>query len=334
MRKQLFIGFDTSNYTTSLGICDINGNVLANLKCPLPVNEGQRGLRQSEAVFAHIKNFPAISEKLREFTSDLSGEYEFVAASVSATPRSSEGSYMPCFLTGIAVAEMVSAFLNIPLYKTSHQTGHIIAAASSALHDSDSSLEEYLSNDFLALHVSGGTTDLLYVKPDNDLILNIERIGGSSDANAGQIVDRTGVRLGFKFPCGPRIDEAATQFEGKIKGIVPSVKGLEFNLSGLENIAERMIKNGNSNNEISAYVLEYIAKSIEKVLNNAFLVYGNMPVLFAGGVMSSQYIRKKLSKYGLFSESQYSSDNAAGVAVIASLLHKNFLTDISESGEM
>ena len=241
---------------------------------------------------------------------------------------------MPCFLTGIAVAEMVSAFFNIPLYKTSHQTGHIIAAASSALHDSDSSLEEYLSNDFLALHVSGGTTDLLYVKPDNDLILNIERIGGSSDANAGQIVDRTGVRLGFKFPCGPRIDEAATQFEGKIKGVVPSVKGLEFNLSGLENIAERMIKNGNSSNEISAYVLEYIAKSIEKVLNNAFLVYGNMPVLFAGGVMSSQYIRKKLSKYGLFSESQYSSDNAAGVAVIASLLHKNFLTDISESGEM
>ena len=334
MDSKLFIGFDTSNYTTSLGICDINGNVLANLKCPLPVSEGQRGLRQSEAVFSHIKNFPVIAGLLRDFTSSLNGDFEYVAAGVSVTPRSTEGSYMPCFLTGISVAESVCAFLDIPLYKTSHQVGHIIAAASSALRDSDKILEDLLKNEFLAFHVSGGTTDLLYVKPDSDNILSIERIGGSSDANAGQIVDRTGVRLGFPFPGGARIDAAACVFDGKIKGIVPSVKGLDFNLSGLENIAEKMIVNGKGENEVSAYVLEYIAKSIEKSISCAFDLYGNLPVVFAGGVMSSRYIKNRLEKYGMFSAAEFSSDNAAGVALSSLLMHKLKHQSFSENGEI
>lgn len=322
MSRKLFIGFDTSNYTTSLAVCDISGKVLGNFKCPLPVKEGQRGLRQSEAVFAHIKNFPLIAGKLRDFLETLHGDYEYVAAAVSSTPRSVEGSYMPCFLSGLAVAESVCAFLGIPLYETSHQVGHVIAATASALEGSAISLQQFLNNDFLALHVSGGTTDLLYVKPDADDIITIERIGGSSDANAGQIIDRTGVRMGFSFPCGPYLDEAALHFTEKVKGISTSVKGLEFNLSGLENIAEKMIGVGTDASEVSAFVLEYIAKSIHKSLNNAFDIYGKLPVVFAGGVMSSKYIKNKLSHIGMFSEPQYSADNAAGVAIISTLLYK------------
>jgi len=321
MSEKLFIGFDTSNYTTSLAVCDISGKVLGNFKCPLPVKEGQRGLRQSEAVFAHIKNFPLIAGKLKEFLGTLNGNYEYVAAAVSSTPRSVEGSYMPCFLSGLAVAESVCAFLDIPLYETSHQVGHVIAATASALQDAEVSLQDFLNNDFLALHVSGGTTDLLYVKPNSDNIISIERIGGSSDANAGQIIDRTGIRMGFSFPCGPYIDESSLMFSGKIKGISTSVKGLEFNLSGLENLAEKMINEKVDTSEVSAFVLEYISKSIYKSLNNAFDIYGKLPVVFAGGVMSSKYIKRRLSHIGLFSEPQYSADNAAGVAIISLLMH-------------
>ena len=320
MNNKLYIGFDTSNYTTSLAISDESGNILTNLKCPLPVKAGERGLRQSEAVFAHVKNFPEIASRLRSFLRENGGG-EYVAAACSFTPRENEGSYMPCFLVGRAVAETVCSFLDIPLYETSHQTGHIVAAASSACRDSGVSMKELLASDFLALHISGGTTDLLYVKPDGDKIVSIERIGGSADANAGQIVDRIGVRLGFSFPCGPELDSAAQRYEGKVKGIAPSVKGLECNLSGIENKAEALIKSGESVEFISAYVLEYIAKTIEKMLKSAFDTYGRLPVVFAGGVMSSGYIRKRLSKYGMFAEGQYSADNAAGVSLIASLLH-------------
>lgn len=322
MDKKLFIGFDTSNYTTSLAICDINGKILGNFKCPLRVKEGQRGLRQSEAVFAHIKNFPIIAKHLRDFLSTLNGEYEFAAAAVSSTPRSTQGSYMPCFLSGKAVAESVCAFLDIPLYETSHQVGHVIAATASALEYYDIKLSDFILDDFIALHVSGGTTDILYVKHDEDNILHIERIGGSSDANAGQIIDRTGVRLGFNFPCGPYLDESAIKFEGKIKGLSTSVKGLEFNLSGLENIAEKLIKSSHEPSEVSAYVLEYISQSVNKAVNNAFKVYGKLPVVFAGGVMSSKYIKNRLSHLGMFSEPQYSADNAAGVALVSALHYK------------
>ena len=319
--KELFIGFDTSNYTTSVAVCDGCGNILANMKCPLPVAEGERGLRQSEAVFAHVKNLPLIAEQIRAFLSEYNSDGTFVAAACSFTPRTAEGSYMPCFLVGRAVAETVCAFLNIPLYETSHQAGHIMAAAASACKKSRKDLNELLNSEHIALHVSGGTTDLLYVKPDKEHIFEIRRIGGTVDANAGQIIDRTGVRLGFSFPCGPQLDSAALEYRGKITVGKLSVKGLDFNLSGLENKAETMIKKGSDTSEVSAFVLEYIARSIERMLGNTFEIYGQLPVVFAGGVMSSAYIKKRLCHIGLFSEPQYSADNAAGVALIGSILH-------------
>ena len=320
MTKKLFIGIDTSNYTTSVAICDKCGNILTNLKRLLPVKEGERGLRQSEAVFAHVKNFPIVAEKLNEFLSSLPYDAEYSAIAVSATPRDAEGSYMPCFLVGVALAEMLSVVLRIPLYKTSHQVGHILAAASSAVSGDKNALDEILAEEHFALHVSGGTTDLLLVTPDSKKIVSIERIGGSSDANAGQIIDRTGVRLGFPFPCGPYIDEAAVRFGGKAKGVAVSVKGLECNMSGLENKALKLIEEEKSVEEVSIYVLEFVAKSIEKMLSNAFEVYGKKKVVFAGGVMSSRYINNRLSHIGLFSEPQYSADNASGVAIAASIL--------------
>ena len=319
--RELFIGFDTSNYTTSVAICDRCGNILANMKCPLPVGEGERGLRQSEAVFAHVKNFPMIAEQIREFVSGIGNDAKIIAGACSFTPRSSEGSYMPCFLVGRAVGEITCAFLGIPLYETSHQAGHIMAAAASACRNSGVDLGEILSSDHIALHVSGGTTDLLYVRPDVEMIFKIERIGGTCDANAGQIIDRTGVRLGFGFPCGPHIDRAALEFDGKIKvGKLP-VKGLDFNLSGLENKASDMIKSGKATSEVSAFVLEYIVCSVEKMLNNTFEIYGKLPVVFAGGVMSSAYIKDRIGYMGLFSEPQFSADNAAGVALIGAMLY-------------
>ncbi len=317
MKRRLFIGIDTSNYTTSFAVSDACGNILANLKILLPVKEGERGLRQSEAVFAHVKNLPAIAKEIREKIA-LAGfsDSEFCAIGYSATPRDSEGSYMPCFLVGEAVAEMLSALLGVPLYKTSHQAGHIMAAASSACELNGISVDEFIREEHIALHVSGGTTDLLYVKPDDEKIFDITRIGGSADANAGQIVDRTGVRLGFRFPAGPALDAAAVKFSGKLPSVRPSVKGLECNLSGLENKTEKMIKDGCSHEEVSAFTLEFISKTIETIVAGAKDIYGDLPVVFAGGVMSSAYIRERLSKIGIFSESVYSSDNAAGVALI------------------
>ncbi len=322
MGKELYLGFDTSNYTTSIAVCDGENNILANLKTLLPVKEGERGLRQSDAVFSHVKNIPTMTEELKKVVSEYTSiGYKVEAVAVSEKPRDAEGSYMPCFLVGLSAAESVSASLGVPLYKTTHQAGHIAAASLSAC--GTEKFSSLIEKEFLALHVSGGTTDLLHVRPDSDKIFDIERIGGSRDANAGQMIDRTGVRLGMKFPCGPALDKAALDYTGKRPSVgrLP-VNGTECNLSGLENKAMSLIESGASVEEVSAFVLEYVARTLEKIVSAAKESVGDVPVVYAGGVMSSGYIKMRLLGSGLFSSPAFSSDNAAGVTVIGALLHK------------
>ena len=307
----LFCGIDTSNYTTSAALCDEKGRVIANIKIPLPVKEGERGLRQSDAVFAHVKNLPAITEALKNAV----GNQEITAIAVSSTPRDAEDSYMPCFLTGVAAAEMLAAGSKALLYKTSHQQGHVMASYATSGAADDRLFDRFGA--FIAFHVSGGTTECLLVKPDG-CEFNIQLIGGTSDLNAGQAIDRIGVDMGLKFPCGPQMEALALTYDGKVKGIKTSVNSGNCNLSGLENIALKMIASGSPDNEVSAFVFEFIAKTLYKIAENVREKYGNLPIVLAGGVMSNSIIKKRLSELDnvYFTEPQYSADNAVGVALI------------------
>lgn len=311
-KRKLFIGIDTSNYTTSCAVCDESGRVLANIKKMLPVADGERGLRQSDAVFHHTKNLPYCMDQLKVALSELDFEYEIAAIGVSSTPRDSEGSYMPCFLTGVAAAHSLSAISGAPIYEFSHQGGHIRAAIYSSGND------ELLKCKFGAFHVSGGTTDLLLVEP-RDIGFDITRIGGTLDMNAGQAIDRTGVLMGLSFPCGREMEGLANQFDGEIKGVSVSVKGLDCNLSGLENKASKLYLETQDMSHTSAYVFEFVGKTLYKLSENFRAEYGNIPLLYAGGVMSNGRIKAKLSKLDgtFFSEPQFSADNAAGISLLA-----------------
>lgn len=307
----LFCGIDTSNYTTSAALCDEEGKIIANIKIPLPVKDGERGLRQSDAVFAHIKNLPELTEKLK---AAIDGRY-LTAVAVSSKPRDAEDSYMPCFLSGVSAAGMLAAGANVPLYRTSHQQGHIMAAYATSGAETDGILRKHGA--FIAFHVSGGTTECVLVKP-NDEEFAITLLGGTADLNAGQAIDRIGVALGLHFPCGPAMEELALSYGKKVSGLKISVKDTLCNFSGLENNALRMINNGVSQEEVCAYVFEFIAKSLAKLAENARLEHGDIPILWAGGVMSNSIIKSRLSALGnvYFTEPQYSADNAVGVALI------------------
>lgn len=318
--KSLFLGIDTSNYTTSTALCDDEGNILLNFKVPLPVEEGARGLRQSDAVFHHVKNLPEAAAAYRKALRETDGI--LAAVGCSYAPRDSEGSYMPCFLSGVAAAEYTAATVGIPLYRVSHQAGHIMAALNSACKNSGVDHAKYMNERFLAFHVSGGTTDVLLCEPDETLIFKITQIGGTRDINGGQAIDRTGVRMGLQFPCGAEMDKAALAFTGKIARTKLSVDGTWCNLSGLENKAATLFESTGDIAETSAYTLDFIARTLEKITQNALAEYGDIPVIYAGGVMSSQFIRKTLAKYGMFADAQYSSDNAAGAALLAAELHR------------
>ncbi len=320
MSSNAILALDTSNYTTSAALCGENGRVLLNVKAPLPVKDGERGLRQSDAVFHHTRNFPKIAEKVRKYISD--NGINLIAVGVSDKPRGVDGSYMPCFLSGVAVAEMISAVCGIPLYRTSHQAGHIMAAIYSASVNCGSDMQKTMSEKFLAFHVSGGTTDLLLCEPDENELFKIRQIGGSHDINGGQAVDRSGVMMGLSFPCGPELDNAALEFDGKLMKPKLSVKGTWCNLSGVENKSAQLYSSGGNIPEVAAFTLDFIAKTIEKITENALIEYGEMPVIYAGGVMSSRYIRRILENYGSFADPVFSADNAAGVSLITLEKHR------------
>lgn len=310
--KKIILGIDTSNYTTSVALMYEDGELIANIKRPLPVGSGERGLRQSEAVFAHVKNLPSAMAEVREH---LAGRVP-VAVGVSERPRNVDGSYMPCFLSGLAAAESVASALGVPLYRFSHQCGHIMAA----LYSSGS--EELTNGTFAAFHVSGGTTELLLVRPD-ERGFYAEKVGGTRDLNAGQIIDRIGVFLGMPFPAGPHIEKAALSYNGKIPSKKVSVDGTFANLSGLENMAEKMYTETSDAAKTSAFVLEYIGNSIVGMCENFISAYGDMPFVFAGGVMCNSIIKEKLNKKfnAKFAEPMLSADNAVGIAELTRRLH-------------
>ena len=311
--EKCYVGIDTSNYTTSIAVCDARGKVVANLKLPLPVKEGERGLRQADAVFAHTKNLPALCDRL----SDVLKAYRPVAVGVSATPRKAEGSYMPCFLCGQVAARALSAVDNIPVYETAHQNGHIMAAMYSS-----GATERLMSGRFLAFHVSGGTTEALLVTPNaSKTDFDIELVGETKDINAGQAIDRAGVMMGLSFPCGKELEVLAASYKGKLEKKRICVSDGCCSLSGVENISKKIYEESGDKEKTAAFVFDFICRTLSLMAEQLLEKHGEMPVLFAGGVMSNKLMRNELGKKyeAYFAEPEFSADNGAGVALLCRL---------------
>lgn len=301
-----YLGFDTSNYTTSVAFYE-NG-VFYQEKRLLPVKSGERGIRQSDAVFHHTKAYPELLEKLL-----IKSGNNICGVGASLKPTSQDGSYMPCFLVGESVARSISEALGVPFYGFTHQQGHIAAALFSA------DRRELINQRFLAFHVSGGTTDLVLCEPD-DNIFKTTLYASSSDLKAGQAVDRIGVKMGLDFPAGKGIEQLALKSTREYKNKIKLKDGF-CSLSGLENKCNNMLLQGESQEDTAKFLLDYIADVVCEMTFSAFETLGELPVVYAGGVMSDVIIKEKvLSKIDAgFAEPDFSCDNAAGIAYLTAL---------------
>lgn len=310
-----YLGIDTSNYTTSLASVDKDGNIICNLKIPLSVKSGERGLRQSDAVFQHTKNIPEIFSRATEYFEN----YVPVRVGVSVSPRTQTGSYMPCFLAGKSVAYAIAKTMKVPVCEFSHQSGHIMAAAHSS-----GMANKIFEESFIAFHVSGGTTEVLYVTPHNN-DFKCEIIGGTKDINAGQLIDRIGVVLGLDFPCGVSLEKLALENRKALPPFHVCVDGGFCNFSGAENKAVELYKKSRDKSLVAAYVLEFIGQTLEKIMHNVVGKYGEHDVVYGGGVMSCSILQNKLkNSNSFFAAPALSSDNAVGIAL---LCRRNFLFD-------
>lgn len=312
-----FLGIDTSNYTTSTAVFDSNTGKFFQQKKFLPVKPGELGLRQSDAVFHHTAQLHLL---FSELVKDIDSK-DIAAIGASSRPRPVDGSYMPCFTVGENTAKILSSALKVPLYTFSHQEGHIAAA----LYDSKS--ENLFTEKFLAFHVSGGTTEAVIAK-GNGYGFSLDLAAKSLDLNAGQAIDRVGLMLGLRFPCGAELEKLALKNTKKIS-VRPTLKECDCCLSGLENICRRLLENNESKEYIAAYCIEYIRKTLSLMTDKLLLKYGTMPVLYAGGVMSDSIIQNSFKeKYNAaFAQPSLSSDNAVGIAYLAYRKYKNVHTE-------
>jgi len=303
------LGIDTSNYTTSVAVVREDGEIIHDLRKALIVKQGERGLRQSHALFQHVEALPALIGKAMRGTGSC-----FKAVAVSARPRPVDSSYMPVFKAGESFATSISHALTIPAYAFSHQEGHIEAVkAYSAFKEKER---------FLCYHLSGGTCELLNVNGDM-----ISIIGGTKDISFGQVIDRIGVLFGMQFPCGAELDRIAvkTVEQSNILTDIP-LDGLHINLSGIETQASKIIKNGLSAIERDALIketLNKISNSLIDLTEKAVFQTGLRDILFTGGVSASKFLHSMLCAYfdgsGVnieFGDQHLSSDNAVGTALL------------------
>ena len=308
--RPVVLGFDTSNYRTSVAAVTLDGEILVNHRELLPVADGERGLRQSEAVFAHIRQLRRCEPQLRQA---LAGR-EIVAAAASTKPRDGEESYMPVFQAGHTAGSLLAAAMNVPFYETTHQRGHLAAAlAGTGLEEADR---------LLAVHLSGGTTDLLALEGET-----LTQIGGSADLHAGQLVDRAGVAMGLSFPAGEALEALAVsgKCDGKL-GTSMENGGLTCHLSGAETRVQQWIREGRmAREDMAREIYDLLARTLVRMLQAGKAKTGIGRALIFGGVASSALLREMTAHRAAkmrgcpelaFGSPELSGDNAAGVALI------------------
>ena len=303
------LGLDTSNYTTSAALYVPQEGRLVQKKKLLPVEEGQLGLRQSDALFHHVRQLPDIVEQLR-----AECDVPVTCIGASDRPCQAEGSYMPCFLAGIGAARELAAVLRVPCYPFTHQQGHVAAALYGT------GRLDWIEKRFLAFHVSGGTTDALLVEPDKDELIRCRVAAHSRDLKAGQLIDRVGGMLGLRFPAGPALEALALRASGSYRPRA-SMAGMDCHLSGVQNQCEKMLRDGAPKEEVALFCLKSVEAAITAMTQALFTEYGELPLVYAGGVMSNSLLKKTLSERfgGAFADPVYSADNAAGIAVLTAI---------------
>ena len=306
----LYLGIDTSCYTTSVCVVDAAGRIVAEARRILSVPQGSRGLSQSNMVYQHMRNLPDLFEQIGPV---LQEQGHLCALAVTDRPRRRDDSYMPAFLAGLGFARAMAAVSAIPLYCLSHQENDLMAVLrGQGVIDSEP---------FYGLHLSGGTTDILYAVPD-ERGLAITRVGGTSDISAGQFIDRVGVALGLSFPAGLHLDRLARTCAVPVKAGHVFYKNGEVSFSGMETRAQRQIAGGSAvPAELAQWVLATVWDGLRRLLDGAAADRPMATLVAAGGVLANDYLRRQLDSYCrkqqirlLTAAPEFSCDNASGAA--------------------
>ncbi|MDG4527656.1 tRNA (adenosine(37)-N6)-threonylcarbamoyltransferase complex transferase subunit TsaD [Streptococcus suis] len=283
MKDRLILAIETSCDETSVAILRNDAELLSNvIASQIASHQRFGGVVPEVASRHHVEVITAcIEEALLE--AEVTAE-DLTAVAVTYGPG-----LVGALLVGISAAKAFAWANGLPLIPVNHMAGHLMAARA----------VKELEFPLLALLVSGGHTELVYVSEAGDYKI----VGETRDDAVGEAYDKVGRVMGLPYPAGRIIDELAHEGQDIYDFPRAMIKedNLEFSFSGLKSAFINLYHNAQqkgetlSNTDLSASfqacVLDILMAKTKKALEQ----YPVKTLVVAGGVAANQGLRERLA---------------------------------------
>ena len=319
--KDIYIlGIESSCDDTSASILK-NGRVLSNVIANQSIHKKYGGVVPELASRAHLSNIiPVVDSALKK--SNVS------VKEISAIAFTRGPGLMGSLIIGTEFAKGLGLSLNIPVIDVNHMQAHLLV--------------HFIKNDlkkpsfpFLGVTISGGHTQFILVKD----YFKMKILGQTLDDAIGEAFDKCGKKIGLGYPAGPEIDKLSKiGDELKFKFPLPKVKGGNISYSGTKTAFINFLhkeKTQNKNfidenlNDICASIQKNLIDNLLHKVESLSSENNLKTIVFGGGVSANSYLKKRLrieskeNDWDIFiPELQYTTDNAAMIAIVGHLKYK------------
>jgi len=319
--KDIYIlGIESSCDDTSASVIK-NGRVLSNVIANQSIHKKYGGVVPELASRAHLSNIiPVVDSALKK--SNVS------VKEISAIAFTRGPGLMGSLIIGAEFAKGLGLSLNIPVIDVNHMQAHLL------VHFIKNDLKKPLFP-FLGVTISGGHTQFILVKN----YFKMKILGQTLDDAIGEAFDKCGKKIGLGYPAGPEIDKLSKiGNELKFKFPLPKVKGGNISYSGTKTAFINFLhkeKTQNKNfidenlNDICASIQKNLIDNLLNKVESLSTENNLKTIVFGGGVSANSYLKKRLhieskeNDWDVFiPEPQYTTDNAAMIAIVGHLKYK------------
>ena len=319
--KDIYIlGIESSCDDTSAAVLK-NGKVLSNIIVDQVIHKNYGGVVPELASRAHLSNIiPVVESAIKKANISLN---QLSAISFTLGPG-----LMGSLIVGTEFSKALGLSLKIPVIEVNHMQAHLL------VHFINNGKEKP-TFPFLGVNISGGHTQFILVEDYFKMTI----LGQSIDDAIGEAFDKCGKKLGLGYPAGPLIDNLAKKGdEKKFKFPLPKVEGGNISYSGSKTAFINFLDKNQAKNEqfINENINDICASIQKNLIDNLmakveFLYTNNKlsSIVFGGGVSANSYLKKRLIRYSknnnlkiFIPELQFSTDNAAMIAIVGYLKYK------------
>lgn len=320
MKDMYILGIETSCDETSVSIVKNGKDEIATVVLS-QMNEHANygGVVPEIASRMHVENITLVIDECLKKSNMTMDDIDAIAVTYGP-------GLIGCLLIGVEAATTLSYIYNKPLIPVHHIAGHIYA----------NNLVSEMKFPLIALVVSGGHTDLIYMKED----YSFEKIGGTLDDAVGECYDKVARVINVPYPGGPLVDKLS--YEGKDTYPLPlplDDDSYNFSFSGIKSAVINLVHNeeqrGNEirKSDIACSFQNRVVEILTKKTIRALKEYNVKNLIIAGGVSANSGIRNKFTeicnKEGInltIPNIKYCTDNAAMIAAAGYFAYKKGIT--------